>query len=268
MSKHTLGFPFLASLFSGTILLVLLTNQHENLYKFVIHFISLVETPYQKWLEQQNTTNPFVIVFLAFVGGLVASISPCILSLLPLNLSYIGTLKMISRRDALVKATLFTLGVTTVFSLFGLFVSFASAVILDFRGHTNIVVGCVILVMGLSFAGLIHLPLPQTHIFLPLNSPYSVGFTFALVSSPCGSPVLFSVLIAAANTGSQLVSIITMISYALGYSAVIFLASLSTGLLKQSHLLLNQSQWIIRLGSAALILAGGYYLFVGILWFF
>lgn len=264
-------FSCFAWLFTGTLFLILVTNlfsnHYQNFYQSITHIISLIEAPYQQWLDQQNTSNPILLILLAFIGGLIASISPCILSLLPVNLSYIGTLNITSRYDAFVKASLFTLGVTTVFSLFGLFASFTSAVVLDFRGHTNIVIGLIIIVMGLCFAEIIHLPLPKTHVFLPLNNPFSVGLTFALVSSPCGSPVLFAVLIAAANTGSQLVSTLTMVSYAFGYSAVIFLASLFTGLLKQSRFLLSQSQWIMRLGSTALILAGGYYLFIGIGWF-
>ncbi|MFM7405383.1 MAG: cytochrome c biogenesis protein CcdA [Cuspidothrix sp.] len=205
---------------------------------------------------------------LAFIGGLLASVSPCILALLPVNLSYIGTIKITTHRDAFIKAGLFVLGNITILSMFGLFSSFASFVIVDFRGHINIIIGAIILVMGLSFAGIFHLPLPQTQISLPINGPYGVGLTFALVSSPCASPVLFAVLAAAAATGSQLLSVLTMVFYALGYTFIIFLASLFTGLVKQRQVLLNKSDWVIRFGSAALILAGGYYIVTGIRWFF
>jgi cytochrome c-type biogenesis protein len=59
-----------------------------------------------------------------------------------------------------------------------------------------------------------------------------------------------------------------MVSYALGYTLLIFLASLFTGLAKQSRSLLNHSEGIIRFGSPALILTGVYYLFTGTQWFF
>jgi cytochrome c-type biogenesis protein len=38
-------------------------------------------------------------------------------------------------------------------------------------------------------------------------------------------------------------------------------------LVKRSRVLLGQSDWVIRLGSGALILAGGFYLINGIGWF-
>jgi len=66
--------------------------------------ISTVENRYQEWFSQQDTANPLVLMSLAFIGGLVSSVSPCILAMLPLNLSYIGTRNITSRLDAFIKA--------------------------------------------------------------------------------------------------------------------------------------------------------------------
>lgn len=229
--------------------------------------ISLVENRYQQWFDQQDTANPLVLLPLAFIGGLLASVSPCILALLPVNLSYIGTLNIKSRWDAFTKAGLFVVGAVTILSLFGLVSSFAGAVMVEYRGYINVVVGVIMAVMGLWLMGVVKLPLPQMDVNLPQAGPYGVGLTFALVSSPCASPVLFAVLAAAAATGSQLLGTLTMVSYALGYTMLIFLASLFTGLAKQSKQLLKHSEAIIHFGSVALILTGTYYLFTGTQWF-
>lgn len=229
--------------------------------------ISIVENSYQQWLDRQDTNNPLVLLPLAFLGGVIASISPCILALLPVNLSYIGTLKIESRWDAFSKAGLFVLGAVTTLSLFGLVSSFAGTVMVEYRGYINIVVGLIMAVMGLWLLGVIKLPLPQMNLNLPQAGPYGVGLTFALVSSPCASPVLFAVLAAAAATGSQVLGTLTMVSYALGYTILIFLASLFTGLAKQSRNLLQHSETIIRLGSVALMVTGAYYLVTGTQWF-
>ncbi|NEQ23869.1 MAG: cytochrome c biogenesis protein CcdA, partial [Microcoleus sp. SIO2G3] len=225
-----------------------------------------LEDSYQQWLGKQSTNNPGFLLLLAFIGGLIASLSPCKLALLTVNLTYIGTREFKSYRDAFLKAGAFVLGVVTILSLLGLFSSFAGAVMVGYRGYVNIFVGTVILLMGLTFLEIIRLPIPQTGLGLPITGPYSAGLTFALVGSPCTSPVLFAVLTAAAATGSQLQSTLTMISYALGTSALIFLASLFTGLAKQTHVLLKHSDWIMRLGGGLLILMGGYYLVNGIRW--
>ncbi len=238
---------------------------------------------YDRWLSQQTTRNPALLLSFAFLGGLVASISPCILSLLPVNLSYIGTREIHSRRDAFIKASAFVLGVVVVLSLLGLFSSFAGFVFVQYRGYFHLVVGTVIVVMSLSLAGIITLPLPRFTATVPTHAPaiaaswlttlrsqvlgpFSVGLTFALVSSPCTSPVMVSVLAAAAATGSQLQSTLTMVSYALGYTAIIFLASLFTGLVKQTRGLLTYSTVIVQVASFALLLVGLFYLITGGHW--
>jgi cytochrome c-type biogenesis protein len=240
----------------------------EPISKKIEYLISVTENSYQQWLDKQDTTNPLVLFPLAFIGGLIASISPCILAMLPINLSYIGTRNIKSRRDAFVKASLFVLGTITILSFFGLVSSFAGVVMVEYRGYINLIVGAIVLVMGLSLLGIVKIPLPQVNVNVSGLGPYGVGVTFALVSSPCASPVLFAVLAAAAATGSQVMGVLTMVSYALGYTIVIFLTSLMAGLARQTKLLLNYSEWIVRIGSIALLFAGGYYLVVGALWFF
>jgi cytochrome c-type biogenesis protein len=231
------------------------------------HTISLAENRYQQWLEQQDTASPFMLILLAFIGGTIASISPCILALLPINLSYIGTREITSRRDALTKAGLFVFGNIVILSLFGLVSSFAGAVMVEYRGHIHLVVGTIILVMGLGLLGLIKIPLPQTDFNITSFGPFGIGLTFALVSSPCSSPVLLSVLAAAGASGSQSLAVATMVSYACGYTMIIFLASLLTGFAKQARSLLKYSEAIAKIGGVATILAGIYYLITGVQWF-
>ena len=238
-----------------------------NLFHPIEQLVSWAENNYQKWGESQPLTNPWFLIPFAAGGGFLASISPCILALLPVNLSYIGTLNVKSRREAFFNATGFVLGVVTVLSMFGLFSSVAAAVMVDWRGHINIAIGTLILLMGASIAGLFHLPLPQTQFTIPFAGTYGVGLTFALISSPCASPVLFAVLAAAAATGSPVWSTLTMVAYALGYTAIIFGASLFTGLIKVSRRVLMKSESIMRWGGLALVLMGGYYVVSGILWF-
>lgn len=251
----------------GVLALVLVLTLGPVFSHPIEQVIAIVENRYQQWFVQQNTANPLVLLPLAFLGGVLASVSPCILALLPVNLSYIGTLKIRSRSDAFIKAGLFVLGAITILSLFGLVSSFAGAVMVEYRGYINIVVGLIMAMMGLWLMGVVNLPLPQINMSLPHAGPYGVGLTFALVSSPCASPVLFAVIAAAAATGSQILGTLTMICYALGYTSLIFLASLFTGLAKQSKQLLKYSEAIIHFGSVALIITGAYYLFTGTQWF-
>jgi cytochrome c-type biogenesis protein len=250
-----------------TTIAILLTKQ-LNLLESLESEIARTENQYQQWGERQLLTNPLLLISFAFGGGLLASISPCILAMLPVNLSYIGTLNVTSRRAAVWNAAGFVLGVVTILSIFGLFASVAGALMVEWRGWIDLAVGTIIILMGLSIGGLFHLPLPRSQISLPpISGTYGVGLTFALVSSPCASPVLFAVLAAAGATGSPIWSVVTMVAYALGYTAVIFTASLCAGLIKLTRQILVNSEMVMRVGGLALVLMGGYYVVSGILWF-
>lgn len=251
-----------------TTIAILLTKQ-LNLLELLESAIAKAENNYQQWGDRQPLTNPWLLVAFAFGGGLLASISPCILAMLPVNLSYIGTLNVKSRRAAVWNATGFVLGVVTMLSMFGLFSSVAGAFMVEWRGYVNVAVGIIAILMGLSIGGLVNLPLPSVQIALPsIAGTYGVGITFALVSSPCASPVLFAVLAAAGATGSPVWSVVTMVAYALGYTVIIFAASLFAGLIKATRQILVRSEIVIRLGGLALVLMGVYYVVSGVLWFF
>lgn len=230
-------------------------------------FVFWLEDLYRPWMIQTTTQNPVLLLPMAFLGGLIASLSPCILSLLPVNLGYIGTREISSRRDALIKAGLFVLGVATTLSIIGLFSSVAAAIALQYRGYINILVGLLIVTLGLGLFGIVPLPMPSFGKHLPLANPYSFGLAFALVLSPCASPIMFAIIAAAGATGSQLLSVLTMVSYAVGYTMIIFLASLFTGFAKQTRGWLNHSSRILQIGGGLLVILGIYYMASGVNWF-
>ena len=70
-------------------------------------------------LVNQANTSFFLMLIFALVGGLLSSLSPCVLSLLPLNLAYIGTLEIEDKKAAFNKAAAFVLGASIVMGLLG-----------------------------------------------------------------------------------------------------------------------------------------------------
>lgn len=221
---------------------------------------------YQRWYASQNVDRAIVLLPLSFLGGVAVSISPCVLGLLPVNLSYIGTQNVRTRREAFRKAGGFVLGVVAMLSLFGVFSAFGAAVLVQYAGFVRLVVGAFVVVMALSLMGVVRLPLPQIQRSLPVPGSFGVGLTFALVSSPCSSPVMFAVLAAGAETGSPLLGALAMASFALGFTAIIFFASLFAGLIKQSKAILPYSGAIVRAASVILLGVGLYYLIDGVSW--
>ncbi len=193
----------------------------------------------------------------AFLGGLVASISPCILGMLPINLSYIGAAKLRSRAAALRVATLFVLGVVVVTVLLGLVSSLFFALFVQYRGPVNIAVGVVTVLMGLWMAGLVHIPAPQFAGRIPAGAgSFMAGLAFALVATPCASPILVFILSAASLAASPLRVVGAMTLYAIGYTLVLFLASLFAGIATASRRVLAHSELVARVAAITLVAIG------------
>lgn len=193
----------------------------------------------------------------AFVGGLVASISPCILGMLPVNLSYIGASKVHSRGAAVRVAGSFVLGVIVVNVALGFVSSLFFALFVVYRGPLNIAVGIIMVAMGLWLVGIVRVPVPQIATRVPAGAgSFAVGLIFALVASPCASPILVVVLGAVSLAGSPLRAIGAMTLYAIGYTLVLFLASVFAGVAAASRRLLAHAELVSRIAAAALVLIG------------
>lgn len=220
---------------------------------------------YNQFLLGNQNASFFIMLFFALFGGLLSSLSPCVLSLLPMNLAYIGTLNIEDKAAAFRKASSFVLGTSLVMGLLGAFSNFAFAIFSEYRTILYLVIGSFILLMALLILGLIRIPLPQIVTQMPKVPPFVIGLLFALVSSPCSSPVLFGVLSMASTAGSVIGSMIVMFFYALGYTAIIFLASLSMGLMKQLSWFKQHSTLVNKISAGILILVGLFYLLNGLL---
>jgi len=193
----------------------------------------------------------------AFFGGLLASLSPCILGLLPVNLSYIGALKIESKARAVGVATAFVAGVATVLIVLGLVSALFFAVFVTYRGQINLFVGVITIVMALWMLGILRLSIPSPVKKMPKGvGSYVVGVLYALVASPCASPVLIAVLGAAGATGSLVTAAVVMVLYTIGYTLVLWLASIFASFAVASRRILAHGEWITRIAGFALFLLG------------
>ncbi len=209
------------------------------------------------YADMTHGLSGWLLYGFAFAGGLAASISPCILGMLPLNLSYIGTAKAGSRMAAVRLATWFVVGVAFVNTALGVAGSLFFDVFSQYRGVVNVGVGVLIIVSALWMADILHVGLPNFVKTVPTGlGPLAIGVAFGLVTSPCSSPILVAVLAAASKDGNVWRALSVMAIYSAGYTAVIWFASVVASLSLASRWLLQHGR-VITVVSAACMSALG-----------
>lgn len=181
------------------------------------------------------TDTPSLGILIAFTGGLLSFLSPCVLPLVPSYLGFVTGLTIEEmtgrRRIAMVHAALFVLGFTLVFMLFGASASALGRVLKYYEVWFQRIGGGLIVLFGLYCLGL--LPLgwlgrdARVHLDRkPLGYLGSVlvGMAFAAGWTPCIGPILGGILGLAATQEDLSRGLVLLGSYSLGL-AVPFLGA-------------------------------------------
>lgn len=205
-----------------------------------------------------------LLLVIAFFSGILASISPCSLGILPLIVGYVGGYSKEGNKKLFIQMLSFSIGLSLVLSIIGVicaltgraFTTFASPVVL-------LVFASVIVIMGLNLLGIIDIQFPAIIKKMPQNKsgsifvfPFLVGAFFALASSPCSSPILASIMAIATISGSILFSIGLLFSFALGQCIIIIFFALFTSTLKHTGSLAKYSEILMKASGVLLVLTG------------
>lgn len=207
----------------------------------------------------------FLLPLAGLAAGLVASLSPCVLPLVPLQLAAIGASGASGRRAAALSLR-FVLGAALALTALGLFGGLAGWLLVEQRGFVLLLAGAALLYLGAALLELAPLPLAGRDVAGGRRlGPIGAGAAFALVTTPCASPLLGGVLAAAVASGRTGLPALTMFAFALGYTALVLAAGIFGGALLGR--LRRRSFAAPRAASAALLLvAGGGLLWAGARW--
>lgn len=218
-------------------------------------------------LLQPTSILGYILVFL---GGIVTSIGPCNVAMIPLIIGYVGGSHDLSRRRSFSISLAFTIGLAITFMLLGVIASAVGGLI---GGTTRLwyyLVAVVCFVIGLQLLGILKLALPtwfgslREKIQLKgLPGAFLLGLVSGLVSSQCATPVLAAILtyVMAQKTGLAYGAVLLFI-YALGRGVPILLAGTFTGILKGFRGLGRWSEIMEKASGVIILLVGMYFLWI------
>lgn len=225
--------------------------------------MSLTET-----LGQVLQQRPLLAYGASYLGGVIATASPCILASIPLVIGLVGGYAGGSRQQAFYYSLTFVVGLAAVMTVLGAVAALAGTMFGQVGNYFYFLVAAILMAMGLQLTGILKLNLNRNSgRWLPrrtgLLGALLLGALFGLVLSPCASPILAVILTMAAVQGQVAYGSSLLFFYALGQGTLIIVAGTFTGAINE----FLQSRGA-RAGAALQQLAGFLIFFAGtyILW--
>jgi len=199
-------------------------------------------------------------VGIIFLAGLLTSLTPCMLSMLPITIGYIGGYETQTRLQAAVQSTWFALGLATTLAGLGLLAAVVGKIYGQIGLGLPLVVSAIAILMGLNLLEALPLRLPSLGGLewiskdLPIGMrAYLIGLTFGLVASPCSTPVLATILAWISATKDPVLGSALLLAYAVGYVAPLVLAGTFTASIKKLLELRRWSGWITPASGVLLV---------------
>lgn len=181
---------------------------------------------------------------LAFLAGLASFLSPCVFSLVPAYVGYLGGRSMLSVQNdkynrwiTFTHGLAFVLGFSIVFILLGVAAAALGGLLYDLRTWIAKIGGIVVIIFGLHMVGIIRIPYFDYDLRMQSRADWNRGYLssalmgvfFSAGWSPCVGPVLGAILTLAFNGGSLVQGVGLLTAYSLGLAIPFLIAAWGIG---------------------------------------
>ncbi len=214
-----------------------------------------------QWVSGQLDHLSVASVAIIAAAGLLTSLTPCMLSMLPITVGYMGSYDIENRWEAVGQSSWFALGLATTLAGLGIVATSLGWVYGQVGAGLPILVSAIAILMGLNLLEALPLPPLPSYSgmgFMENNIPrslksYLLGLTFGLVASPCSTPVLATLLAWVGQSGDPVLGGSLLLAYTVGYVAPLVLAGIFTASIKKILALRQWSGWITPTSGVLLV---------------
>lgn len=208
---------------------------------------------------------------IAFLEGIITFLSPCLLPMLPVYISYFAGGKERTAGKTLKGAFGFVAGFTAAFVSLGALAGTVGSFLRKYQTAFNIVSGLIVIVFGLSFLGVFKLTLfkGSRYTVAPDNTGFFSSFLFGIIFSvgwtPCVGAFLGSALMLASQQAHALEGMLMLLAYSLGLGIPFILSAVLIDYLKNAFDLIKKNYKIINAVSGSLLVLIGILMATGTL---
>lgn len=214
--------------------------------------------------------------FIAFLEGIITFISPCLLPMLPIYISYFaGQTHEDNKYTAVINALGFVLGFTLIFVLLGAFAGSLGRILIEYSTIVNIIGGIIIILFGLNFMDVLHIPFLNSNHQINLDhsqagffSAMLFGIVFSIGWTPCVGAFLGSALMMAASRGDTLKGVLMLLSFSIGLGIPFVISAVLIDRMKSTFDFIKRHYQIINQISGGLLVLIGMMMATGLLGYF
>ncbi len=208
--------------------------------------------------------------FIAFLEGIITFISPCILPMLPLYISYFANGEN-SKRKTLINAIGFVLGFTVIFVLLGAFAGGVGSLLREYETIVNLITGGIVVILGLNFCGLIKIGFLNGTKKLQVQiqnihfaTSVLFGMIFAIGYTPCVGAFLGSALMMASQEGTMAAGILMLVIYSAGLGIPFIISALLLDRLKGTFQVIKKHYRMVNIISGIFLIVIGVLMMTGL----
>ena len=189
--------------------------------------------------------------FISFLEGVITFISPCLLPMLPIYITYFAGGQEKETGKTVKNALGFISGFTIIFVLMGALAGTIGRLLTEYRAVVDIVTGAIVVLFGLNFLGVL-----KINVFkgsksakkdnLGFFSSMLFGIVFSVGWTPCVGAFLGSALMLATNRGTVVEGILMLLLYSLGLGIPFFISAILIDKLKGAFTFIKSHYKVIN----------------------
>ena len=206
---------------------------------------------------------------LTFLEGIMSFISPCVLPLLPVYVSYFAGKEEKKIVKTILNAIGFVLGFSIVFILLAVFASTLGRFISGNLRYFKIAFGVINIILGINYIGLINIKflnntkgienIPEGINFL---KAMLFGIIFSITWTPCVGTFLSSALMMVINSQDLVKGVILMGLYSAGLGIPFIISAVLIDSLKNGFAFIKKHYRVVKVISGLVLIGMGIYIMV------
>ncbi len=202
-----------------------------------------------------------------FLEGIASFISPCLLPMLPIYISYFVGEDNKKTNKALINSIGFVLGFTIVFLILSIFASKIGNIIIEKMNYIEIIFGIVVILLGLSYIGVLKFNFLNKTKGMNYNinnfnffKAIIFGMLFSITWTPCIGTFLSSALLLIATNQNMIKGIALMLLYSLGIGIPFIISVILIEKLKIMFDIIKKNYNIVKAISGIILILMGVYI--------